>query len=78
MKTTGIKTITFAMTHFSVAFLVGWAITGSFVMGSLLAIVEPAVNTVAYAIHESVWQKRLKLKAPVGTDAADHHIRMVM
>ena len=57
--TTGIKTITFAMVHFSVALTVGWIITGSFVMGSLLAVVEPAVNTVAYAIHEGVWSRKL-------------------
>ena len=54
---TGIKTITFAMTHFTVAFIVGWAITGSFLMGSLLAMIEPAVNTVAYAVHERIWQR---------------------
>ncbi|EAR10736.1 DUF2061 domain-containing protein [Reinekea blandensis] len=78
MKTTGIKTITFAITHFSVAFLVGWAITGSFVMGSLLAIVEPAVNTVAYAIHESFWQKRQNRKPQSSTDNTDSHIRMAV
>jgi uncharacterized membrane protein len=54
---TGIKTMTFAITHFSVAFLVGWVITGSFLMGSMIALIEPAVNTVAYAFHEKVWQR---------------------
>ncbi len=61
MTTTGIKTITFAIVHFSVAFTVGWIITGSFVMGSLLAIIEPAVNTVAYAIHEAAWSRKLQI-----------------
>lgn len=75
MKTTGIKTVTFAITHFTVALLVGWAITGSFVMGSLLAVVEPAVNTVAYAFHESFWQKRQRAQE---SGKADGHIRMAV
>lgn len=75
MKTTGIKTITFAVTHFTVALFVGWAITGSFVMGSLLAVVEPAVNTVAYAIHESIWQKR---QTKQHSETSDQHIRMAV
>lgn len=50
------KTITFAIMHFSIAFLVTYLITGSFVLGGLVAIIEPAVNTVGYFIHEKVWQ----------------------
>lgn len=52
---TAAKTTTFAITHFTVALTVGWAITGSFVLGSLLAVIEPAVNTVAYIFHEMIW-----------------------
>lgn len=51
------KTITFAIMHFSIAFLVTYLITGSFVLGGLVAVVEPAVNTVGYFIHEKVWQR---------------------
>lgn len=56
MRTT-MKTTTFAITHFTVAFSVAWALTGSFVIGGLIALVEPAINTVAYAIHERIWEK---------------------
>lgn len=52
-----IKTITFAMVHFTVAFSVAWILTGDVVIGGVLAMVEPAVNTVAYFFHEKVWQK---------------------
>lgn len=52
---TEIKTLTFAVVHFSVAFSVGYLLTGSLVLGSLLALVEPAVNTVAFYLHERVW-----------------------
>lgn len=51
------KTTTFAITHFSVAFGVTYALTGDIVMGGLIAIVEPAVNTVAYYFHERIWNK---------------------
>lgn len=53
---TGLKTITFAVVHFSVAFGVGYLLTGSLVIGSLLALVEPAVNTCAFYLHERIWQ----------------------
>lgn len=59
------KTITFAVMHFTIAFSVAYLITGSFIVGGLVAIVEPAINTVAYYFHEIVWnrlsQKKLKL-----------------
>lgn len=51
------KTITFAIMHFTIAFAVTYLITGSFVLGGLIAVVEPAVNTVGYFVHEKVWQK---------------------
>lgn len=51
------KTISFAIMHFSIAFSVAYLITGSFVVGGLVAIVEPAINTVAYYFHEIFWNK---------------------
>lgn len=53
---TSLKTLTFAITHFSVAFSVAWLLTGSLIVGGLIALVEPAVNTVAYVIHERLWE----------------------
>jgi uncharacterized membrane protein len=51
------KTLTFAAVHFSVAFTVGYALTGSVASGGAIALVEPACNTVAYFFHEKIWQK---------------------
>jgi uncharacterized membrane protein len=51
------KTLTFAAVHFSVAFTVGYALTGSVAIGGAIALVEPACNTVAYFFHEKIWQK---------------------
>lgn len=51
------KTVSFAVVHFSVAFTVGYAPTGSVVVGGAIALVEPAINTVAYFLHERVWAR---------------------
>ncbi len=59
-RRTHLKTMTFAVTHFGVAFSVAWLLTGSPVIGGLIALVEPAVNTVAYAIHERLWERPSK------------------
>ena len=53
-----IKTLTFALMHFTVAFLVGYGLTGSVTVGGAIALVEPACNTVAYFFHERFWERR--------------------
>jgi len=40
------KTAAFAVIHLAIAVLLGWAFTGAFVLGGLLAFVEPTVNTL--------------------------------
>jgi uncharacterized membrane protein len=51
------KTLSFAAIHFSVAFSVGYIMTGSVAVGGAIALVEPACNTVAYFFHEKFWQR---------------------
>lgn len=51
------KTISFAMVHFSVAFTVAYLMTGSLLVGGAIALVEPAINTLAYHFHEKVWKR---------------------
>lgn len=51
------KTLSFAAIHFSVAFTVGYLMTGSVWVGGALALVEPACNTVAFHFHEKVWKR---------------------
>ena len=51
------KTLSFAAVHFTVAFGVGFAMTGSVLVGGALALVEPACNTVAFHLHEKVWKR---------------------
>lgn len=52
-----LKTLTFACVHFAVAFTVAYALTGSVVVGGLVALVEPLCNTVAYHLHERAWER---------------------
>lgn len=52
-----IKTITFAIMHFTIAFAVVYAMTGSLLIGGAVALVEPAVNTVGFHFHEKVWKR---------------------
>lgn len=51
------KTLTFAVMHFSIAFGVAYLLTGDVVVGGLVALVEPAVNTVAFYFHERIWKR---------------------
>lgn len=51
------KTMSFAVVHFTVALTVGYLLTGSVLIGSAIAMVEPAVNTVAYYFHEKLWSR---------------------
>ena len=52
-----IKTLTFAIVHFTVAFTVAYVLSGSFIIGGAIALVEPIINTVAYFFHEMVWER---------------------
>ena len=56
------KTISFAAVHFTVAFTVAYLMTGSVLVGGAIALVEPAINTIAYYFHEQVWNRVQKVK----------------
>jgi len=57
------KTVTFAIVHMLVAFGVVYLMTGSVAIGGAVALVEPAVNTIAYFFHEKVWERRIGRRA---------------
>ena len=59
------KTLSFAVVHFTIAFSVGYAFTGSILAGGALAVIEPALNTVAFFLHEKFWQRR-NARLPAG------------
>ncbi len=52
-----LKTVTFTLMHFTIAFSVAYALTGSIAVGGLLAVVEPLCNAVGFHFHEKLWTK---------------------
>jgi uncharacterized membrane protein len=51
-----IKTLSFACVHFSVAFTIGYLLTGSLAVATGMAMIEPMANTVAFFFHEQAWK----------------------
>ena len=66
------KTITFAALHFSTAFTVSYLLTGDVLVGSAIALVEPAVNTVGFHFHEKVWRRIERRRAVAGPGHGGH------
>ncbi|KLT72201.1 membrane protein [Neisseria arctica] len=52
-----LKTITFAVLHFGVAFGVAYLLTGSIGISSAVALIEPIANTVVFYFHEKAWNR---------------------
>ena len=50
------KTATFAVVHVCVAFGITCLITGSRVLGGMIALRYPAASTVACFFHEKAWK----------------------
>lgn len=55
MKRTLLKTLTYAAMHFVVAIAVAFALTGDWRLALAVGIVEPIVQTLAFAVHERLW-----------------------
>lgn len=51
------KTMTYAVMHFVVAVGVAYALTQNWQIALGIGLVEPAVQTLAYMIHERLWEK---------------------
>lgn len=66
------KIASYGTMHLGVAFGVAWAMTGDVAVAGAIAMVEPAVQTLAYAIHERAWQRRERtLAAGAGAGAPE-------
>lgn len=49
------KTLTYSLTHFLVAVSVAFALTRDWRTALAIGLVEPLVQTLAYAVHERAW-----------------------
>ena len=52
-----LKTLTFTIMHFCIAFGVTYVLTGSVAASSLVAAIEPLCNSVGFYFHEKIWQR---------------------
>lgn len=55
------KTVTYGLMHLVVAIAVAFALTRNLKAALAIGLLEPFIQTIAYTIHEKVWQ-RLRLK----------------
>ncbi|MGL4735566.1 MAG: DUF2061 domain-containing protein [Enterovibrio sp.] len=51
------KTLSFATLHFSIAFCISYLLTGELLIASLIALIEPIVNTFAFYLHDLAWKR---------------------
>ena len=66
MPTELIKTFTYLALHLTVAFTVGYLLTGSVALAGGFALIEPLCNAVAFFFHERAWNGRLRLFGLIG------------
>jgi uncharacterized membrane protein len=52
-----LRTLTYAGMHLVVAILVAYALTRDWKTALAIGLIEPMVQTVAFAIHEKVWER---------------------
>ena len=52
-----VKTVTYALMHFVVAVAVAYALTGDVAIALSIGLIEPTVQTIAYAVHERAWER---------------------
>lgn len=50
-----LKTLSFAVLHFSVGFGITYWLTGSIAIATGVALLEPLANTIVFFLHERAW-----------------------
>ena len=52
------KTATYGIMHMVIAFSVAYALTGNWQLALSISLVEPFVQTFAFIVHETLWEKK--------------------
>ena len=52
-----VKTGTYSLVHFVVAVSIAFALTRDIGIALGIGLIEPAAQTVAYAVHEAAWRR---------------------
>ncbi|MFC0709207.1 DUF2061 domain-containing protein [Azorhizophilus paspali] len=69
-----LKTLTFTLMHFCIAFGIAYALTGSVATGGLVAVIEPLCNAQVFYVHKRIWQ-RLDRNSDKTAEASQHSWR---
>lgn len=65
------KTASYALMHLVVAILVAYALTLDWRKALAIGLIEPFVQTFAFALHDRYWRRREARRAVTQTMAAD-------
>ena len=65
------KTISFSIIHFIISFSIAYLLTGDIIIGGLIALLEPTLNTISYFFHEKYWLNIIKKKNLEGSEGLD-------
>jgi len=52
-----VKTVTFTALHITIAFTIVYLMTGDFMVGGAVALIEPLCNSIGYFFHERIWER---------------------
>ncbi len=63
MNRTLLKTCTYGLMHLTVAVIVAYALTRDWRVALAVGLVEPVIQTFAFALHERLWAKAGELQA---------------
>lgn len=63
------KTTTYGLMHLVVAVAVAYALTGSWAQALAIGLIEPVVQTFAFALHERAWARREARVSAAGVEA---------
>ena len=55
-----LKTLSWTFISATITTLIGWAVTGSLVVGVSVGIFDRIAKTLVYYFHERVWHKKYK------------------
>jgi uncharacterized membrane protein len=53
-----LKTTSYAIVHLCVATIVAYSLTGNMAIALSIGIIEPAVQTIIFAMHDWLWEHK--------------------
>ncbi|WP_395671546.1 DUF2061 domain-containing protein [Phenylobacterium sp.] len=64
------KTLSYSLLHLTVAIVVAYGLTRDWRAALAIGLIEPIFQTIAFAVHERIWDRRERRNPPVASAAA--------